>query len=182
TWRRLRQHQGDEVPKSQIVLDASLEVRSPIVYATLIIIAALIPVYLLHSLTGTFFRPLVLSYGLAVLASLVVALTITPALSLILLPRGPLERGDSTFVRKLKAGLAALPPGVMRRPRWAYVTVAATVAVGAAVIPFLGESLIPQFKERDFLSHIITKPGTSITEERRIVTTEQRQLASVPGV
>jgi Cu/Ag efflux pump CusA len=57
-----------------------------------------------------------------------------------------------------------------------------TILAGAAVVPFLGESLIPEFKERDFLSHIITKPGTSLPEERRIVTQEQRELASIPGV
>jgi CzcA family heavy metal efflux pump len=183
-WRRLRQ-QGAAATrraKARIVLEASLEVRSPIVYATLIIIAALIPVYLLHSVTGAFFRPLVLSYGLAVLASLLVALTITPALSLILLSRGRLDHPDPLTVRALKRGYAAVLTRVIHRPRWAYVVVAATSAAGLAVVPFLGESLIPEFKERDFLSHIITKPGTSLPEERRIVTTEQRQLATIPGV
>jgi CzcA family heavy metal efflux pump len=183
-WRRLRQHGAAATrrAKARIVLEASLEVRSPIVYATLIIIAALIPVYLLHSLTGAFFRPLVLSYGLAVLASLLVAVTITPALSLILLSRGRLDHPDPLTVRALKRGYAAVLTLVIHRPRWAYVVVAVTSAAGLAVVPFLGESLIPEFKERDFLSHIITKPGTSLPEERRIVTTEQRQLATIPGV
>jgi CzcA family heavy metal efflux pump len=183
-WRRLRQHgaAASRRSKARVVLEASLEVRSPIVYATLIIIAALIPVYLLHSLTGAFFRPLVLSYGLAVLASLLVALTITPALSLILLSRGRLDHRDPVTVRGLKRGYAAILTRVIHRPRWAYVVVAVTAAAGIAVVPFLGESLIPAFKERDFLSHIITKPGTSLPEERRVVTTEQRELASIPGV
>jgi CzcA family heavy metal efflux pump len=183
-WRRLRQHGAEASRRSmaRTVLEASLEVRSPIIYATLIIIAALIPVYLLRSLTGTFFRPLVLSYGLAVLASLLVALTITPALSLILLSRGRLERRDPRTVRALKGGYAAVLSRVIDRPRWAYLVVALTVAAGAAVVPFLGQSLIPGFKERDFLSHIITKPGTSLAEERRIVTQEQRELAAIPGV
>jgi CzcA family heavy metal efflux pump len=183
-WRRLRQHRAENSPKpkARIVLDASLEVRSPIVYATLIIVAALVPVYLLHSLTGTFFRPLVLSYGLAVLASLLVALTITPALSLILLSRAPLDRRDAPLVRGLKRGYSGLLSRVILRPRRAYVLVGLTVAAGAAVVPFLGQSLIPEFKERDFLSHIITKPGTSLAEERRVVTHEQRALASIPGV
>jgi CzcA family heavy metal efflux pump len=183
-WRRLRQlgAAASRRSKARVVLEASLEVRSPIVYATLIIIVALIPVYLLHSLTGAFFRPLVLSYGLAVLASLLVALTITPALSLILLSRGRLDHRDPLTVRALKRGYAAILTRVIHRPRWAYVVVAVTAAAGTAVVPFLGESLIPTFKERDFLSHIITKPGTSLREERRIVTTEQRELDSIPGV
>src|SRR6185437_8020830 len=81
-----------------------------------------------------------------------------------------------------KAGYGSVLSRVVRRPRWAYVAVGATVLVGAAVVPFLGESLIPEFKERDFLSHIITKPGTSLPEERRIVAQEQRELAAIPGV
>ena len=183
-WRRLRQHgsAASRRSKARVVLEASLEVRSPIVYATLIIIAALIPVYLLHSLTGAFFRPLVLSYGLAVLASLLVALTITPALSLILLSRGRLDQRDPITVRALKRGYASVLTRVIHRPRWAYAVVAVTAVAGIAIVPFLGESLIPAFKERDFLSHIITKPGTSLPEERRIVTTEQRELNSIPGV
>jgi CzcA family heavy metal efflux pump len=184
TWRRLRQHRSDASmqAKARVVLEASLEVRSPIVYATLIIVAALVPVYLLHSLTGTFFRPLVLSYGLAVLASLVVALTITPALSLILLSRARLDRREAPLVRLLKHGYGGFLSRVVHRPRTAYVVVGLAVAAGAAVVPFLGQSLIPTFKERDFLSHIITKPGTSLAEERRVVTKEQRALASIPGV
>ncbi len=183
-WRRLRQHRAEDSKRSKarIVLDASLEVRGPIVYATLIIVAALLPVYLLHSLTGTFFRPLVLSYGLAVLASLAVALTITPALSLILLSRAPLERRDAPLVRSLKRGYLSVLSVVVHRPRRAYAIVALTVVAGAAVVPFLGESLIPEFKERDFLGHWITKPGTSLPEERRIAARAQRELASIPGV
>jgi CzcA family heavy metal efflux pump len=183
-WRRLRQHRAEnsQRSKARVVLEASLEVRSPIVYATLIIIAALVPVYLLQSLTGTFFRPLVLSYGLAVFASLLVALTITPALSLILLSRAQLERRDAPLVRWLKRGYLGLLSRVVYRPRVAYLAVGLTFVAGVAVVPFLGESLIPEFKERDFLSHIITKPGTSLPEERRIITQEQRELASIPGV
>jgi CzcA family heavy metal efflux pump len=183
-WRRLRQHrlEGSRRSKARVVLGASLEVRGPIVYATMIIVAALLPVYLLHSLTGTFFRPLVLSYGLAVLASLVVALTVTPALSLILLGEASLEHRDPPLARLLKRWYVAALRRVIHRPKRAYLVVGLTVAAGAAVVPFLGQSLIPTFKERDFLSHIITKPGTSLIEERRIITQEQHELASIPGV
>jgi CzcA family heavy metal efflux pump len=184
TWRRLRQNAaaGAGKSKTRVVLEASLEVRSPILYATLIIVAVLMPVYLLQSLTGTFFRPLVFSYGMAVLASLLVALTITPALSLILLGKAPLHRADAPLVRWLKRGYVSLLSRVVHRRRRAYALAGLTAVAGAAVVPFLGQSLIPQFKERDFLSHIITKPGTSLAEERRIVTAEQHAVASIPGV
>jgi CzcA family heavy metal efflux pump len=184
TWRRLRQHHGEGSDKSvaRVVLDASLEVRGPIVYATLIIVLALLPIFLLQNLTGIFFRPLVLSYGLAVFASLIVALTITPALSLILLPGAPRERRDAPLVRWLKRGYGWLLSRVIVRPRGAYLAVGLAVLAGLAVVPFLGESLIPEFKERDFLGHWITKPGTSLPEERRIVTRASHELRSIPGV
>ncbi|MET0228511.1 MAG: efflux RND transporter permease subunit, partial [Actinomycetes bacterium] len=95
--RRLRQHRlatGDRslAATSRVVLSSSLEVRSAIVYATLIDVVAVAPVFFMEGLTGAFFRPLALSYALAVLASMVVALTVTPALSLLLLHRATLER------------------------------------------------------------------------------------------
>ena len=101
--RRLRLHRlhnGDRslAATSRIVLSSSLEVRSAIVYATLIDVVAVAPVLFMEGLTGAFFRPLALAYALAVLASMAVALTVTPALSLMLLHRAPLERRQSPLV------------------------------------------------------------------------------------
>jgi CzcA family heavy metal efflux pump len=182
--RRLRQHraEGTGKPTAAIVLEASLEVRGPIIYATLIIVAAAVPVYFLEGLTGSFFRPLAFSYGLAVLASLVVALTVTPALALLLLRGAPLKRRGSPLVAWLQRGYGAGLARVIRRPRWAYATVAVLLSLGVALVPFLGESLFPQFKERDFLMHWITFPGTSQPEEHRIVTQGSRELRAIPGI
>jgi CzcA family heavy metal efflux pump len=182
--RRLRQHRQEPTGKSTaaIVLEASLEVRGPIIYATLIIVVAAVPVYFLQGLTGAFFRPLALSYALAVLASLLVALTVTPALALLLLSNAPLERRESPLVGWLQRGYTAGLARVVQRPRWAYATVALLVAAGVAVVPSLGESLFPQFKERDFLMHWVTFPGTSHPEEQRIVTLASKELRSIPGV
>jgi CzcA family heavy metal efflux pump len=182
--RRLRQYRKEGTDKStaSIVLEASLEVRGPIIYATLIIVVAAIPVYFLEGLTGSFFRPLAFSYGLAVLASLVVALTVTPALALLLLRGAPLQRRESPLVVWLKRVYSGGLARVIRRPRWAYATVAVFIIAGVAVVPFLGESLFPQFKERDFLMHWITFPGTSQPEEHRIVAQGSRELRSIPGI
>jgi Cu/Ag efflux pump CusA len=119
--RRLGQHRlatGDRslAATSQIVLSSSLEVRSAIVYATLIDVVAVTPVFFMEGLTGAFFRPLALSYALAVLASMVVALTVTPALSLLLLHRAPLERRQSPLVRWLQRGYAPSSAGSCARP------------------------------------------------------------------
>ena len=183
-WRRLRQSrlEGHDTPIAKVIVEASLEVRSSIVYATMIILLSLVPVYLLSGLTGTFFRPLVLSYGLAVGASLLVALTITPALSMLLLSRAPLERHDPPLVRRLKRGYGWLLSRVINRPRPAYLLVALTILAGVAAVPALGESLVPTFKERNFLGHFISKPGTSLEEEVRVVSRAQRDLKAIPGV
>src|SRR4029077_10801547 len=89
---------------------------------------------------------------------------------------------DAPLVRMLKRGYAALLSRIISRPRQAYVAAALTMIAGLAVVPFLGQSLIPEFKERDFLGHWITKPGTSLPEERRIVTRASREIRSIPGV
>jgi Cu/Ag efflux pump CusA len=106
------------------VLNASLEVRKAIVYATLIDVVAVAPVFLMEGLTGAFFRPLAFSYALAVLASMLVALTVTPALSLILLHRASLERRQSPLVRWLQRGYVAGLGRIIRSPRPALAAVA----------------------------------------------------------
>jgi CzcA family heavy metal efflux pump len=182
--RRLREHRttrSDE-PTTLVVLEATLEVRGPIVYATAIILVAMMPIFFLQGLTGAFFGPLALSYVLAVGISLLVAITVTPALSLILLRNATLERRQAPLERWLERAYERGLSRIVSRPRWAYGVAGLTMAVGLAVLPSLGESLIPSFKERDFLGHWITKPGTSLPEETRIVARASRELRSIPGV
>jgi len=182
--RRLRQHrrQGGTRSTASIILEASLEVRNPIVYATLIIVAAAVPVFLLPGLTGSFFRPLAQSYTLAILASMAVALTLTPALALILLRKAPLQRRESPVVRRLQRGYVGVLSRILRRPRGAYATGVALVLAAVLVVPNLGQSLFPTFKEHDFLIHWITAPGTSVAEEARVTTQLSKDLREIPGV
>ncbi len=183
-WRRLRQRAGEggirAVPG--IILEASLEVRTAILYATLINVVAVVPIFFLHSVTGAFFQPLALAYALALLASMAVALTVTPALCLILLPRTNLERGDAPLVRWLKRGYEAVLARILFRPHAAYATVGVTALLGLAALSQTGEELFPAFKERDFLMHWISKPDTSAPEESRIVTQASDRLREIPGV
>lgn len=183
-WRRLRQHANERTGKSipLTILEASLEVRSPIVYATLINVIVVVPIFFMQGLSGAFFGPLALSYALAVLASMVVALTVTPAMSLILLPRTNLERHDAPAVRWLKRGYGRVLTGLIRRPLPAYLAVGAIALTGIGVTPLLGQSLLPNFKERDFLMHWLTKPGTSLPEETRISVSACRELRTIEGV
>jgi CzcA family heavy metal efflux pump len=182
--RRLRQHRlsGGEGSTASVILNASLEVRGPIVYATLIIVAAAVPVFLLQGLTGAFFRPLALSYTLAIVASLLVALTVTPALALILLGRSKIERRQSPVVGVLQRGYTAALSRIVLRPRRAYAIFGVVTVIGLALTPLLGQSLFPGFKERDFLVHWVSQPGTSADEMRRTTLAVSKELREIPGV
>jgi len=182
--RRLRQNRTADAPRPPIsvVLEASLEVRRAIVYATLIIVLAVMPVFFITSVSGAFFRPLVTSYGLAVLASMAIALTVTPALALLLLGRAPLAEKQPPLVRVLQRGYTAALDRVLRAPIIVIAATAATLVAGVAVTPYLGESLFPTFKERDFLALWVTRPGTGHQEVVRIVKRASRDLRAIPGV
>jgi CzcA family heavy metal efflux pump len=182
--RRLRQHRaaGGRGDVSAVVLEASLEVRRAIVYATLIIVVAVVPVFFVTSVSGSFFKPLVLSYGLAVLASMVVALTVTPALALLLLARAPLTERQPPLVRLLQRVYTVALGRVLRTPAIVAVATAATLVAGIAVVPLMGESLFPTFKERDFLALWVTRPGTGHQEIVRITERASRDFRAIPGV
>jgi CzcA family heavy metal efflux pump len=187
--RRLREERlrngaepGGGRSTSSVILSACLEVRSPIVYATLIIVAASVPVFLLAGLTGAFFRPLALSYTLAIAASMAVALTVTPALALLLLRGARIERRKSPLVGWLQKGYTAGLRRIIVRPVAAYATVAALTILGVAVYPQLGQSLFPGFKEHDFLIHWVSPPGTSAAEMERSTTRISKELLAIPGV
>ena len=183
--RRLRLNRDSKNPQSsfRVVLDASLEVRSAVVYATLIVVLTLVPVFFLEGLAGSFFRPLAASYILAILASLVVALTITPALALILLPRTARdERRDGPLARVLKKWYSAVLPALIQRPKSIMVFVVLVFAGAGASVPQLGEELMPKFKEHDFLMHWVEKPGIGVEAMNRITIAASKELREIDGV
>ncbi len=182
--RRLRawRARGKRTTPLHLLLAASLEVRTAILYATLINIVAVLPVVFVGGVTGSFFQPLAVAYALAVLASMLVALTVTPALAMVLLPSAALATLDPPLIRWCKRAYARALSPVLRRPRYALATVGVAIAAGALVLPRLGQDLFPSFKEQDLLMHFDTKPGTSLPEMKRIVTRLQAQLLQIPGV
>ena len=183
--RRLKLNHEAGNPKSafRVVLDASLEVRSAVVYATLIVVLTLVPVFFLEGLAGSFFRPLAASYILAILASLVVALTVTPALSLILLPRtAGREHRDSPLTSLLKRLYATVLPSLIRRPKMIIGFVLLVFAGAGAAVPQLGEELMPKFKETDFLMHWVEKPGIGVEAMNRITIAASKELRAIDGV
>ena len=182
--RRLRQSReaGSARSTASIVLEASLEVRQAIIHATLIDAVVLLPVFFMGGVSGAFFQPMAISYGLAVLASMGVALTVTPVLCLLLLAKAPLRHTEPPLMHWLKGLYRPALAGIIQHPRPVFATTAVIMLAGLVVLPLMGESLFPEFKERDFLMHWITKPGTSVAEERRMSMQASRELRAIPGV
>jgi CzcA family heavy metal efflux pump len=184
--RRLRLNQKASHPKPafKVVLEASLEVRSAVVYASLIIVMVFVPVFFLPGLAGTFFRPLALAYMVAIAASLAVALTVTPALCLLLLnQRDPSLAKDGRLAARVKGWYRACLPVCLRHPIAAISTLGATFLFTGWIWLFqLGEEFLPNFKERDFLMHWLEKPNTSVEASRRITIAAAKDLLAVPGV
>ena len=182
--RRLRLNREAGSPESpfQVVLKASLEVRSAVVIASLIVVLVFVPVFLLEGLAGSFFRPLAASYILAVLASLLIALTLTPALCLILLRGRAVQRSDPGLLQALKRGYRSFLLKLLDRPRRSVAALAVIFVVTALAVPFLGEEFLPDFQEYDFLMHWVEKPGTSIDAMFRITVQASKELRAIPGV
>jgi CzcA family heavy metal efflux pump len=183
--RSLRRHrkEGSDKSTASIIIEASLEMRSTIAYATVILLLPVVPVFFLEDLSSSFFRPLALSYALAVLASLAVALTVTPALSMLLLRKARLERGESFLIRWVRAGYNAVLSRTVHKPRLILFCFGIIVLSGLALLPmFQQESLLPLFKESDFLISWEGAPGTSQPEMSRIATRVSRELRAIPGV
>jgi CzcA family heavy metal efflux pump len=181
--RRLRLNREAGSPEGDlaVVLAASLEVRSAVVFGTMVVIAVFLPVFMLPGLSGSFFRPLAEAYVLAVLASLVVALTLTPAMALILLPGAPEER-EPRLVTRLKERYRGRLPGFLDRPKRVAQGFGIALVASAVLAVFLGEEFLPDFQERDFLMHWVEKPGTSLDAMRRITIRVSRELRAIPGV
>jgi CzcA family heavy metal efflux pump len=181
--RRLRLNRAAGEPRSafDVVLEASLEVRSAVVYGSLIVVLVFLPVFFLEGLAGSFFRPLALSYVLAIAASLLVALIVTPALSLMLLPQSTHER-EAPVVAWLKHRYQQILPRLVEAPRRALAVIAVSLLAAGIAFPFLGEEFLPHFKEYDFLMHWVEKPGTSLDAMRRITMRASDELRAIPGV
>src|SRR5262249_11667150 len=111
-----------------------------------------------------------------------IALTVTPALVYILLRNAPIEHRQSPIIPWLHRIYGRILAPILQRPRFAYATVAGMMAAGVAVVPFLGQELLPSFKERDFLMHWLTKPGTSHPEMYRMTQQACRELMTISGV
>jgi len=184
TSRRVSEREGPAASPNPVrtILEASLESRRPAVYATLVVGLAVVPVFFLKRLSGAFFPDLAAAFLLAPAASMVVALTVTPALCALLL-RSARSGGNGSPLsawarRRYETSLSR----ILGRPRAGYAAIGVLLVVAGASAPFVGQSLTPAFKENSLLIRWDGPPGTALPEMNRITALASRELRSVPGV
>jgi HME family heavy-metal exporter len=173
---------------TRVIFDASNEIRSAVVFATVIIVIVFVPLLFLQGIEGRFFRPLGIAYITSILASLVVALTVTPAMCRYLL-RGRLNRSvagaahtESFLVRWLKSAYAPALRLALRA-RWAVLTLAvAATAASVWLASTFGTEFLPRFNEGSITVFLTAPPGTSLEESDRLATAVDSQIAQVAGV
>jgi CzcA family heavy metal efflux pump len=183
-FRRLR-----EAPKPlssadvfRIVRDASVEVRSAVVYATFVVALVFLPVLVLSGVQGRLFAPLAWSYILAILASLVVALTLTPAMCFAMLP-GVLDKvREPAFVLRLKAGYGRLVERLAGHTRLIILATIVLCLAAGSLVPFMGGEFLPEMREGHFIVHMNLLPGTSLKESVRIGKIVTSELLKNPAV
>ncbi len=182
--RRLRENaaRSDPRPASAVALDASLEVRASVVYATFVVALVFVPVITLSGVQGAIFRPLGVAFILAILASLVVAMTVTPAMTLALLERRSEAQREARLLARMKRDYARMLYALQGHSRMLTAAVAALVLVAVAAIPFFGGTFLPDFREGHFQVHMWAVPGTSLDESLRIGRAVTHALRADPRV
>ncbi len=170
-------------PVQEVIASATLEVRSAIVYATVIIVLVFVPLFVLPGIEGRLFTPLGIAYIVSILASMIVSVTITPVMALYLLPKmKQMGHGDSPLVIRLKRWDAALLHWSFAHTRALLAIAVVAVVAAAATIPFFPKAFLPPFNEGTLTVNVVLNPGTSLAESNRIGTLAEQIVTSVPEV
>jgi len=182
--RRLRENhlRPDPRPVFQVVFDASLEVRSAVVYATFVVALVFLPVITMSGIQGRLFAPLGIAYILAILASLLVALTITPALCLVLLPKRARVDHTPSYVARFKRRYRQALERISKHPRAVLTTVAALCLIALAMLPFFGGAFLPELREGHFIVHMSAVPGTSLEQSLAVGREVTKELDKNPHI
>jgi CzcA family heavy metal efflux pump len=185
-FRRLRENRQSLNPRPalQVVYHASLEIRSSIVYATIIVALVFVPLFALTGVEGRLLAPLGLAYITALVASLFVSLTVTPVLASFLLPRmkAMKHEQDGFLVRFLKKWDERFLHKTLRHP-WIVIGTAIVLFLAAiATLPFVGTAFLPEFNEGTLTVNLLAQPGTSLAESNRIGAVAEKALLTIPEV
>lgn len=206
---RLNRNSADPAPSLAVVFDAVREILNSVVYGTLIVIMIFVPIFLLQGLAGRIFSPLGVAYITSVLASLVVAMTMVPALCYLLLVRRAEKNGDNDvelpvgtamdqpvlaaegepvheretpLVLRLKRHFLVLLTASLRHPAWVVGTSALMLGLAVALLPFMGRSFLPEFHEGNYIIAMTALPGTSLDESMRLGRQVRGALLRYPQV
>ncbi|MFN7143028.1 MAG: efflux RND transporter permease subunit, partial [Myxococcota bacterium] len=186
-FRRLRENHASAHPRPalRVILDASVEVRSSIVFSTILVILVFVPLFAMSGIEGRLFAPLGVAYIASILASMIVSITVTPVLASYLLPKlgaGAAEHRDGWLVRKLKALDTRVLHWALPRPTTILVATGRATLLAAASVPLLGTSFLPPFNEGTATINLLTTPGTSLAQSDALGTLAERLLFEVPEV
>ncbi|MBA3972390.1 MAG: efflux RND transporter permease subunit, partial [Bacteroidetes bacterium] len=184
--RRLKENRQNGSPKSllKVVYDASSEVRNSIVYATIIVVLVFLPLFSMQGIEGKIFAPLGIAYITSIIASLIVSLTVTPALCSYLLKKKPKNETehDSLMVRWLKKQDTKLLYVGLNRPKQVVGVAVLLIVAAISIVPFFGTEFLPPFNEGSFTINLSTPAGTSLEESNKIGNMSERLMLKVPEV
>ena len=185
--RRLKEdrskHPEHRINPVEIVARATMEVRSAILYATVIIVLVFVPLFALPGMEGRLFVPLGIAFIVSTLASLIVSVTVTPVLSYYLLPRmKSLDHGDTKFLAWLKRSYSDALSRVLAHPRVALGTGAVAILVAAAAVPFFATTFLPPFNEGTLLIGMRLNPGVTLAETSALAKQAEVLIKQVPEV
>jgi len=182
--RRLRLNRAvnPPLPAWRVVLNASLEIRTSVVYATIAVVLVFIPVYSLGGIAGRFFQPMALAYMAAVGSSLVVALTLTPVLSWMLLGTPKVGNQDARVARGIKAAYSAILRPLLRLPILAVGAVAISILAAGLLAIRLKPEFLPRLNEQNYVVHLALTSGSSFAQSMAIGDAVTRRLLKFPAV
>ena len=182
--RRLRINALAEVPRHAlaVILHASLEVRSAVVFATFAVILVFLPIFGLGGLAGRFFAPLGVAYIAAVISSLILALTLTPALCMTLLPQVAVSRHDAWLTSHIKTAYRRLLTFVERWRKAVIALVAMVTLAGLILLPSLKTEFFPRLNERNYVVHLVLTAGSSLSQSIAIGNRVTADLRRIPYI
>jgi len=183
--KRLRENKSSATPRPifNVIYDAAVEVRHSVVYGTYIIAVVLIPVLFLGGLAGQIFKPLAWAYITAILSSLFVALTITPAMCIFLLSRNQdFATHEPAVITSLKQQYLILLTKVLEKPKKLAITMAVVLCLGIVIFTSLGRGFLPEFGEENLVVMAYTPPGSSLSTTQTIALEMERILRKYPGI
>jgi CzcA family heavy metal efflux pump len=178
---RQRRSQGDGTPAWQTVIEATIEMRSAILFATLIVAAVLLPAFFMEGEAGAFLPPIATAYLLAIVASIVVAVTFTPALGMMLLGTAR-ERREAPVAQWARRGYDGLASRIVPKPGPAIAVFGLFAVAGLVALPFLDQSMRPVLKERDVVVRLDAAPGTSLQRMDEITAQAVDEMRALPGI